>query len=259
MVKKYKTGLVLSGGGTRGFAHLGVVAALYEQGIKPDVISGVSAGSIAGAFIAAGKSPEEILKIFTKGWFFQYTKIHIPVDGLLKLDGLKEIIHKEIPYTNIEDLPIPFYVCISNLNQGTVEYRNSGPLGELVLASSSIPILFAPVKIGDNLYVDGGLMDNIPVSPLASLCERIVVSNISPINPREKIRNLAQIAIRTVYMSVNAHKDEEKKQAWLYIEPEEIDRFDILSRSHAGNLYQLGYESTVKALRKLPGGMPAPD
>jgi len=250
MAKKYKTGLVLSGGGTRGFAHLGVVAALLEKGIRPDVISGVSAGSIAGAFIASGKSPEEILKIFTKGWFFQYTKIHIPVDGLLKLDGLKEIIQKEIPFKNIEDLPTPFYVCISNLNKGTVEYRNSGPLGETVLASSSIPILFAPVKMDGDLYVDGGLMDNIPMDPIKKDCEEIIVSNISPINPREKIKNLAQIAIRTVYMSVNAHKAELQKEAKLFIEPDGIDRFDILSRSNAENLFQSGYESTLKALQK---------
>jgi NTE family protein len=61
MSKKYKTGLVLSGGGTRGFAHLGIIAALFDRGIKPDVISGTSVGSIVGAFIAAGKNPQDIL------------------------------------------------------------------------------------------------------------------------------------------------------------------------------------------------------
>jgi NTE family protein len=66
MVKKYKYGLVLSGGGTRGFAHLGVIAALHDIGIKPDVITGASAGSIVGAFVAAGKSPKEIRDIFKK-------------------------------------------------------------------------------------------------------------------------------------------------------------------------------------------------
>lgn len=254
MAKKYKTGLVLSGGGTRGFAHLGVIAALNDKGIKPDIISGVSAGSIAGAFIASGKSPKEIMKIFTKGWFFQYTKIQIPVDGLFKLGGLKEILEKNIPVKNIEELPLPFYVCISNLNKGIVEYRNTGPIGQIVLASASIPILFAPVKLDGNLYVDGGLMDNIPIDPLVGECEKIIVSNISPINPREKIKNLVQIATRTVYMSVNAHKAEVKKYASLFIEPEGIDRFDLLSRSHAEDLFQIGYDSTIKALSKsLPG------
>uniref|UniRef100_UPI0032178FA0 patatin-like phospholipase family protein n=1 Tax=uncultured Draconibacterium sp. TaxID=1573823 RepID=UPI0032178FA0 len=244
MAKKYKTGLVLSGGGTRGFAHLGMIAALSEKGIKPDVISGVSAGAIVGAFIAAGKTPEEILDIFTKGWFFQYTKIHLPVDGLLKLDGVKEIIEKEIQVKNIEDLDTPFFVCVSNLNKGVVEYKNSGPLGKTVLASASIPILFAPVVLGRDSYVDGGLMDNIPVEPVKNECEQLIVSNISPINPKAKLKNLIQIATRTVYMSVNIKTEEAKKHATYYIEPKGIDAYEVFQRKHAEELFELGYKTT---------------
>jgi len=248
MSKKYKTGLVLSGGGTRGFAHLGVIAALYEKGIKPDVISGVSAGAIVGAFIAAGKTPEEILEIFTKGWFFQYTKVHLPVDGLLKLDGVKEIVQKEIAVKNIEKLEIPFFICVSNLNKGIVEYRNSGSLGETVLASSSIPVLFAPVTLGRDVYVDGGLMDNIPIAPIKNECEQLIVSNITPINPKAKMKNLIQIATRTVYMSVNVRTEEAKKHASLYIEPKGIDEYDMFQRKHADELFELGYKTTKKII-----------
>jgi len=248
MTKKYNTGLVLSGGGTRGFAHLGVIAALYEKGIRPDVISGVSAGAIVGAFIAGGKTPEDILEIFKKGWFFKYTKIHLPVDGLLKLDGVKEIIENEIEAKTIEDLEIPFSICVSNLNKGTVEYKSSGPLAETVLASSSIPVLFAPVELGRYSYVDGGLMDNIPIAPIKNDCKDIIVSNISPINPTAKIKNLIQIATRTVYMSVNANIEQIRKKSTLYIEPKGIDTYDILLRKHADELFELGYESTLKVL-----------
>ncbi|MDB4583645.1 patatin-like phospholipase family protein [Draconibacterium sp.] len=248
MTKKYNTGLVLSGGGTRGFAHLGVIAALYEKGIKPDVISGVSAGAIVGAFIAGGKSPEEILEIFKKGWFFTYTKIHLPVDGLLKLDGIKEIIQKEIKVKNIEDLEIPFLVCVSNLNKGVVEYKNSGPLAATVLASSSIPVLFAPVELGRYSFVDGGLLDNIPIEPIKNDCKNLIVSNISPINPKAKVKNLVQIATRIVYMSVNANIEEIRKKSTWYIEPKGIDTYDILLRKHADELFELGYHSTQKVL-----------
>jgi NTE family protein len=247
-MKKYKTGLVLSGGGTRGFAHLGAIAALFDKGIKPDVISGTSAGAIAGAFIAAGKNPHDILETFKKGSFFNYTKLQIPRDGLMKLDGLKELFHREIPAKNLEELDIPFFVTISNLNKGTVEYRNTGPLGETVLASSSIPILFAPVLIGTDLYVDGGLLDNIPIEPIKHDCEQIIVSNISPINPSDKIKNLIEIATRTFYMSVNANMKEVRKYAGIYIEPEGIDKYEILSRTHADELFELGYSSTQKIL-----------
>lgn len=249
-MKKYKTGLVLSGGGTRGFAHLGVIAALHEKGIKPDVISGVSAGAIVGAFIAGGKSPEEILETFKKGWFFKYTKLHLPIDGLLKLDGLKEVIQKEIPVEKIEELEIPFFVGISNLNKGIIEYKNKGLLGDIVLASSSIPILFSPITIGRSSYVDGGLMDNIPIAPIKNSCEQIIVSNISPINPKAKMKNLVQIATRTFYMSVNANMKEVRKYATFFIEPKGIDKFDILSRTHADELFELGYNSAKKILKK---------
>lgn len=247
-MKKYQTGLVLGGGGTRGFAHLGVIAALYEKGIKPDVISGASAGAIVGAFIAGGKSPEEILAIFKKGWFFKYTKLHLPIDGLLKLDGLKEIIQQEILVENIEELKIPFFVGISNLNKGTIEYKKSGLLGITVLASSSIPILFPPVIIDGDSYVDGGLLDNIPIAPIKNDCEQIIVSNISPINPRENMKNLVQIATRTFYMSVNANMKEVRKHATVFIEPEGIDKYDILLRTKADELFELGYNSAKKEI-----------
>jgi NTE family protein len=253
--KKYNTGLVLSGGGTRGFAHLGIIAALYEKGIVPDVISGTSVGSIVGAFIASGKSPKEVLAIFKKGWFFRFTKLNLPVNGLLKLDGLKEVIQKEIEVKNIEDLKIPFYISVSNLNKGTVEYKHSGPLGETVLASSSIPILFSPVKLGNELYVDGGVVDNIPIKPVINDCEQLIVCNISPINPREKVKNLVQITSRTFYMNVNSHTNEIAKSASVYIEPEGIDKYEILSLSHAEELYNLGYDSTINLLQKQSSGL----
>ena len=249
-MKKYKTGLVLSGGGTRGFAHLGVIAALHEKGIRPDVISGTSVGAIVGAFIAGGKTPEEILKVFNKGWFFKYTNLHLPLDGMLKLNGLQEVIQKEILYQNIEDLPMPFFISVSNLNTGKVEYKSSGPLGTTILASSSIPVLFSPVKINDELYVDGGLLDNIPVEPIKNECDNIIAVNISPLNPRENFKNLVQIATRTFYMSVNANMNEVRKYSSVYLEPEGIDTFDILSVSHAQELYELGYNSLKK--QELP-------
>ncbi len=248
MSNKYKIGLVLSGGGTRGFAHLGIIAALFDHGIKPDIISGVSAGAIVGALIAAGKKPEEIHGILKKGGFFRYTKLHLPVDGLLRLDGLKEVLEKEIGVKNIEDLKIPLYITVSNLNKGEIEYINKGPLVETVLASSSIPILFSPVTLNGDLYVDGGLLDNIPIKPIKNLCNKIIASNISPINPKTDIKNLIQITARTFYMSVNTDKYEVHQNSWLYIEPEGIDKYEILSRTHADELYELGYKAAEKAL-----------
>ena len=245
-MKKYQTGLVLSGGGTRGFAHLGVIEALNEKGIHPDVISGVSAGAITGAFIAAGKSPKETMNVFKKGWFFKYSKTQIPVAGFFRLNGLKEVIDKEIEIKNIEELSVPLFIGAANLNKGTIEYINKGPIGEWVLASSSIPVLFSPVKIGNCLYSDGGIIDNIPIEPIKDDCEKIIVVNITPLNHMEKLKNLIQITSRTFYMNVNANSNMVHQYATVYIEPEGINRFDILNRGQAEELFQLGYESAMK-------------
>ncbi len=247
-MKKYKTGLVLSGGGTRGFAHLGVVAALLENGIRPDVISGVSAGAIAGAFIAAGYSPEKAMEIFNKGGLLRYTKTQLPVNGFFKLNGLKDIIDKEIEVKNIQDLEIPFYIGVCNLNQGTVEYRSQGPLSQWVLASSSIPVLFSPVEIDGSLYADGGILDNIPIEPIKNDCEKIIAVNITPINPQEKLKNMIQIISRTFYMNVNANKNEVANYASVYIEPEGINKYDIFGRGHIKELFDLGFNA-AKTIR----------
>jgi NTE family protein len=118
-----------------------------------------------------------------------------------------------------------------------------GHLGPALLASSSIPVLFAPVEIDGQLYVDGGLMDNIPVEPVKNTCEYIVSINITPLNPRPHFKNLIQIAARTFYMGVNANMTEVHKYSSFYIEPEGIDNYDILSLSHADEMFQLGYNS----------------
>jgi NTE family protein len=246
-MKKYKVGFVLSGGGTRGFAHLGAIAALFERGIKPDVISGTSVGAIAGAFIAAGKTAEETMEIFKKGWFFKYTRLSIPLKGLFRLSGLEEVFKKEIKFKNIEDLPVPFFIGVSNLNQGTVEYHNTGLLCRNIIASSSIPMLFAPVEMDGESFVDGGLMDNIPIEPIKNDCKDIVVINISPLSYWDSINNLTQIALRSFYMSVNANVPRVKKHSSLFIEPEGIEEYEILSWSHAKELYDLGYKAVKDA------------
>jgi len=125
---KYKTGLVLSGGGSRGFAHLGAIKALAEKGIKPDIISGTSAGTVAGSLIADGHSPEEIFEQQTQKKFLAYTNFNYFRKGLLNFKNLRKVLAEVYTVKNIEDLQIPFYACAANLNEGKAEYFNSGNL-----------------------------------------------------------------------------------------------------------------------------------
>lgn len=248
---KYHTGFVLSGGGARGFAHLGIITALFEMGIKPDVISGVSAGAIVGAFISSGKTPQETHQILKKGNFFRYTAMTIPINGLMKLDGLQKLLDREINFKNIEDLPVPMYIGVTNMTDGFTEFRNKGPLSKTIMASSSIPVLFSPVEINDKLYCDGGLLENIPVEPLLGNCNRIVVSNISPLQKPAEIKNLVQMVIRTFHLSIHSRIKQAKNHADLYIEPEQLTHFDLLSVGQADDAFEIGYKAVAGMDEKL--------
>ncbi|MCC5931167.1 MAG: patatin-like phospholipase family protein [Cyclobacteriaceae bacterium] len=241
MTKKYKTGIVLGGGGARGFAHLGVLKALEEKGIKPDVISGVSAGALAGVFIAEGLGPEEVMKIMKDHKFTDYTKVIMPVNGLLSLENLEDMLKKHIQSDDFDDLQLPFFTAVSNLYTGKVEYRNSGSLIKSVMASVSIPVLFSPVIIEDSPFVDGGLLDNLPITPLEDICEKIIAVSISPVQEISKMDNILRVAARTFQLSVNNQSHKKKEICDVFIEPPALAKYDILDTTHADELFEIGY------------------
>ena len=247
-MSNYPLGLVLSGGGARGFAHLGVAKALLENGIKPDIISGVSAGAIAGAFLASGMDPDEIFRLLREQDFMKISQFKMTKQGFIRLDGLNKQIKLLIPYKNIEDLPTPLVVAACNLNKARMEYFTAGPLAEIVQASSSIPVLFSPVRIGEHLYVDGGVLDNLPIKPVRKICDRVIAVNISPIHDTDQLNNVLQIATRVFHVSVDKATIKAGKLADLYIEPPGVDHYDILRIKYAEELFHLAYEHTKELI-----------
>lgn len=240
----YPIGLVLSGGGARGFAHLGAARALYENGMKPDIISGVSAGAIVGSFLAAGLEPQKVFDLLKDQDIMKISHISLPKDGLLKLDGLRKRLEEHIPFRNLEDLPIPLVVAVCNLNKARVEYLKKGPLAETVVASSSIPVLFSPVHLNGSVYVDGGVLDNLPVKPIRNHCDKIIAVNISPVRETDQLENLFQIAVRTFHVSVDKWTLRWSKKADLLIEPPGVEHFDILRTKRIEELYDISYHYT---------------
>ena len=140
--KKYKLGVVLSGGGTRGFAHVGFLKALNEEGIFPDVISGASAGSIAGTLYADGYSPDEMTMFFKESKLRKYIEFVKPSGGMVKLSGLMKMLINGLKAKTFEELKLPLFIGVSNLNSGNVEYVSEGSLAKIVIASATIPALF---------------------------------------------------------------------------------------------------------------------
>ncbi|MEP1033363.1 patatin-like phospholipase family protein [Ekhidna sp.] len=248
---KYKLGIALGGGGARGFAHLGILEALNEKGIKPDIISGVSAGAIAGAFIASGHTPREAFEIIKKYKFTGISEFNIPKTGLLSSDKMKSGLLKKIPTEKLEDLDIPLIICVSNMLDGKPEYMSEGPIADIVQASASIPVLFSPVKLNGKLYSDGGIFDNVPIKVLKDKCEKVIGVSISPIQEIEELTSLIQVSSRMFQLAVNRSRSELQSQCDIFIEPLDLCNYDIMDTKHAQEIFDIGYSYTKELDIKL--------
>lgn len=250
-VKKYKIGLVLSGGGARGFAHLGVMEALNEAGIFPDVISGTSAGALVGVLYADGYSPKEIYKLMNTGSRLDFMRPVLPREGLLQISGILKILKANLRSKVFNELKIPLFVAATDLNNGKAVYFSEGDLFDPVIASASIPVLFQPVKINDISYVDGGVMDNMPIKPIEDKCEILIGSFVNPIGYMEKISGLISIAERTFMLNESKEIFEKSKKFDLLVDPIELKNYNILEQDKAHELFAIGYNSTKEKLKKI--------
>jgi NTE family protein len=244
----YNIGLVLSGGGARGFAHLGLMQALNESGIFPEVISGTSAGALAGVLYADGYTPKEILHIMNSGSRLDFMRPTLPREGLLQIGGIIKILKSCLRATTFEELKIPLFVAATDLNNGKAKYFSEGNLIDPVIASASIPVLFQPVMIDDIYYVDGGVLDNLPLKPIEKKCRCLIGSFVNPIGYMEKCSGLINIAERTFMLSMSKEINEKEKKFNLLVSPPELRNFKILDPEKAEDLFELGYKATMEKL-----------
>jgi len=248
---KYKIGIVLSGGGARGFAHLGVLEALNEAGIFPDVVSGTSAGALAGVLYADGHTPKEIQKILNAGSRLDFMRPTLPREGLLQISGVTKILKNSLHAETFEELKIPLYVTATDLNNGKAVYFSKGGLLEPVIASASIPVLFQAVIINNIYYVDGGVLDNMPLKPIEHACKFLIGSFVNPVGYMEKVSGLINIAERSFMLSMSKEIIEKSKKFDLFIAPAELSNYKILDPEKAEELFTIGYNATKEKLKKI--------
>jgi NTE family protein len=249
MKKKYNIGLVLSGGGTRGFSHLGVIQALNEAGLSPDIISGTSAGAIVGVLYCDGYSPKEILKIMNTNSRLNYMRPTLPRDGLLQISGVTKLLETHLRAKVFEELKTPLFAAATDINNGNAVYFSKGNLLDPVIASASIPVLFKPVIINNICYVDGGVLDNFPLKPIENICNYLIGSYVNPVGYEKKLSNLIQIAERSFMLSMSKEADEKWKKFDLYIAPLELRKFGILDPEKAEAVFKIGYKATKEKLK----------
>jgi len=222
--RKLKIGLALGGGAARGFAHIGVIKALEAQGIVPDIVVGTSAGSVVGALYAAGSNGFELQRTAMDMNEAEISDWAMPFfskgSGVLKGDALQNYVNKAVRNVPIERLKIPFGAVATDLNTGKPILFRRGNTGQAVRASSSVPSVFQPVKIGTHSYVDGGLVAPVPVKFAKDMgADFVIAVNISTQTEAQAAASSLEVLMQTFSIMGQRLNFFELKEADIVIAP----------------------------------------
>ncbi|HBG56596.1 patatin-like phospholipase family protein [Proteiniphilum sp. UBA1028] len=238
----YFLGYALSGGGAKGFAHLGALRVLEKCELKPDIIAGTSAGALAGVFYADGYHPEEIADLFRKREFREFVELTIPKTGFLKSTGLHSFLKKNLRARRFEELQMPFCAVATDWNRATtVVFSNGDDLVDAVVASCSVPVVFSPQHIHGVQYVDGGLLKNFPVSVIRKKCRYVIGVNVSLMLPPAGKNNIRTMMERTFNLMSNSNTLFDKTYCDVLIEPQGIEKFSMFDLNNQKIIMEAGY------------------
>lgn len=256
MIKKLNTskkiGLVLSGGGIRGMAHIGLLKAMKDFGLEAETVSGSSIGAIVGALYANGNSIDDMMRFFKETPLFKYNFLTIVKSGFIDTDRYISIFKQYFPENSFEALEKKLFVVATNLQKGDQEFFSSGELIRPLLASAALPPVFSPVELNGALYADGGVMNNFPSEPLKNHSEFIIGSNVSITKELHKkdLRNSIQLTGRVTGLMIYASAKEKFQDCDILISPVELENIGILDRKGITKAFTIGYEYGSRAIEK---------
>ena len=248
--KKYPLGIAFGGGGARAAAHCGALQALKEYDIRPDVVSGTSAGALVAILYSAGFSPKQMIETFQGMNFFKdIVTPSMPKGGLFDSRPLVELIQKQLPYSRLEELPVPTFIVASDLEHGEPKVFTKGEIAPRVVASCSIPVIFQPLCINGVHYVDGGAFQTLPVSAIRQKCEKVMAFSLNHLEEEKYKDTLVSVAYRSFMMMMVSNVAADAAQADLLVE---LDTYGCtaIDMSKIEELFFRGYESTVKILEE---------
>lgn len=171
-----RIGLALGGGAARGFAHIGVIQVLEEHGIRPDLVVGTSAGSLVAALYASGKSGTELAGMVRAMDESALTDWTFPGRGLIRGEALARFVRSQTGNRLIEQMPLPLGIVATDAASGDPILFRRGDTGTAVRASSAVPAVFQPVRIGEREYLDGGLVSPVPVRFAREMGAELVIA-----------------------------------------------------------------------------------
>ncbi len=249
-MKKRKIGLALSGGSVLGAAHIGVLKAIEEKEIVIDYLAGTSIGALVAALYACGISWKEIKKIADDMDWIEVSKLSLSNYGLLSNEKLGDIVRENIGDLSFEDTDKPLAVVAVNVSSGKKKIISKGKIAEAVMASSAIPGVFIPVEINGDLYCDGGVMENVPVSALDKLrADYKIAVDLNAAHKYKKPDNIIDLLLNTFDMMMVNAAQYQTEEADLLITPD-LSEFDYLQTDKVDELLDAGYEEALKVLKK---------
>lgn len=248
-----KTGIVLSGGGVKGMAHIGLLQALEEHDVHIDEIAGASAGALVGALYAAGMTPQEILEFYEAHSLFNISYYNMSGAGILNTIKYQEYYTECLPENDFDALKKKLYISTTDIEKGLSVIHSSGEVILPLVASASLPPVFSPVVINDRLHADGGILNNFPVEPLTKTCDKIIGSYVSPPKPlsREDLKTTTQVSTRSMGLVMSAAVRLKYPACDVVLEFEELDIISMLDQRQIRMAYEIGYKKAIKEMDRI--------
>ncbi|MFO7944255.1 MAG: patatin-like phospholipase family protein [Anaerolineales bacterium] len=248
---KKKIGLALGGGAVLGNAHIGVLKTIDELNIPVHFISGTSIGAFVSAFYAFGKSWEEIESFSKDLNWLDLTGLSISKLGLLSNQKLGNVIKKNIGNVNLEDADIPIAMVATDITSGEKVILSKGDVATAVMASTCIPGVFIPVEIEHKLLVDGGIVENVPVSPLINMGADFIISvDLNAEHHDKKPENIVEVLLRIYDFTLKAATELQTEKADIQIKLD-LSQFNMVDMNQADQLIHIGYVEAKKALSNI--------
>jgi NTE family protein len=250
-LRRPRIGLALGGGAARGFAHIGVIQALEESGFAPDLVVGTSAGSLVAALFASGKTGRELAAIADAMDETAFADWSYPGRGLIRGEALAKFVRDKTNRRDIEQMKIPLGIAATDLDSGEGILFRRGDTGTAVRASSAVPAVFQPVRIGLREYVDGGLSAPIPVHHARQMgAELVIAVDISALPEGNPTGDAARMLLQTFAIMGKSLKTYELRDADVVLQPKlaGVSGADFTTRRQS---IQAGRDVTIAHLAEL--------
>ena len=251
---KEELGLVLSGGGVRAIAHVGLIQVLLENGIVPTQVSGTSAGALVCSLYAAGYTPEEMISFFKQTPLLDITLYARHKPGILDSGKYEKFFKKFFAENSFESLKLPLTVTATNLLNGKLEYFNKGPLIKPLIASCALPPIFSPLEINNTFYSDGGILNNFPIEPLKKKkVTKIIGSFVNPITliDKSEINTSLKLIYRVYHIGLEANNMKKFRLCNYVFTPKAIDKIGILEAKEIDTAFSIGYKQAKKEIKDI--------